>query len=85
MALQTPPDTAKTYRVVAAMNTHDAMTLVDPQTNETVHIVGYEETGLKRELAALSVGETTTPQLERAGVRANVWYARRPETTTLAA
>ncbi len=85
MPLQTSPNTGKTYRVVAEMNTHDAMTLVDPETNETVHIVGYEETELKRELAALGVGETTTLQLERAGVRANVWYARRPETATLAA
>ncbi len=67
------------------MTEHGGMTVVDPETNSTYQIVEYENESLERELAGCAVGERVRLDLDRAGVRANVWRAARPESTVLAA
>jgi hypothetical protein len=65
------------------MNNYEAMTVVDPTTNGTFHVVAYDDSGLRRELAALDAGESVDLALDRAGVRANVWQASRTENVAL--
>jgi len=64
------------------MNNHEAMTVIDPSTGRTFHVVEYDTGGLQRELAALDVGDSVDLTLDRAGVRANVWQACRAEPDT---
>lgn len=64
------------------MNEHEAMIVVDPTTQGTFHVVAYDDSGLRRELAALEAGEEVDLALDRAGVRANVWQARRVSSNT---
>jgi len=74
-----PQESTQSYKIVGEMNTHEAMTIVDPSTQRTFHIVAYDDSGLRRELAALDVGDSVDLALDRAGVRANVWQARRAD------
>ncbi|MFW6321544.1 MAG: hypothetical protein ACOC0Z_06795 [Halohasta sp.] len=67
------------------MTEHGGMTVVDPETNSTYQIVAYDDSDLQGELAAREVGESVALQLDRAGVRANVWRASRPEAIVRAA
>jgi len=62
------------------MNAHETMTVVDPSTQGTFHVVAYDDSGLRRELAALEAGDSVDLRLDRAGIRANVWQARRGDT-----
>jgi len=83
---QTPPDgDDQSYRIIADMNEHGGMTVVDASTNSTYQLVEYDDESLRRELASRDVGESVTLQLDRAGVRANVWRASRVEPVVLAA
>lgn len=66
------------------MNDHEAMTVVDPSTRGTFHVVAYGDRGLRRELAARAEGESVDLALDRAGVRANVWQARRADDASMA-
>ena len=70
------------YKIVDEMNAHEAMIVVDPATQGTYHVVAYDDSGLRRELAALEAGEEVDLALDRAGVRANVWQARRAASNT---
>lgn len=80
-----PKRSEKTYTIVSKMNEHGGMTVVDPSVNSTYQIVEYDTSSLRRELAARDVGESVTLELDRAGVRANVWRAARAESAVLAA
>lgn len=80
MLTQPPPLQTRSYRIIVAMNAHGALTVVDPSTQSTFHVVSYGDPELCRELAALDAGDTVELRLDRAGVRANVWQARRGET-----
>lgn len=80
-----PEDSDQSYTIVADMNEHGGMTVVDPSTNSTYQLVEYDNGSLRRELASRDVGETVTLDLARAGVRANVWRASRTEPAVLAA
>ena len=83
---QTPPDgDDQSYRIIADMNEHGGMTVVDASTNSTYQLVEYDDESLRRELASRDIGESVTLQLDRAGVRANVWRASRVEPVVLAA
>lgn len=83
---QDPPETStQSYTIVADMNEHGGMTVVEPSTNSTYQVVAYDNGSLRRELASRDVGDTVVLDLARAGVRANVWRASRPEHTLLAA
>lgn len=70
------------YTITGKMNEHDAMTVVDPSTQRTFHLVAYDDGGLRRELAALDVGDSVDLALDRAGVRANVWQACRADSVS---
>jgi len=83
---QTPPDgDDQSYRIIADMNEHGGMTVVDAATNSTYQLVEYDDESLRRELASRDVGDSVTLELDRAGVRANVWRASRVEPVVLAA
>jgi len=83
---QTPPDgDDQSYRIIADMNEHGGMTVVDAATNSTYQLVEYDDESLRRELASRGVGDSVTLKLDRAGVRANVWRASRVEPVVLAA
>lgn len=84
---QAPPENSsqsQSYTVVSDMNEHGGMTVVDPSTNSTYQIVEYDDGGLRRKLASRDIGETVTVDLNRAGVRANVWRASRPKSVVCA-
>ncbi|MFO7833370.1 MAG: hypothetical protein R6V31_04785 [Halohasta sp.] len=85
--MEQPPsdDSGQSYTVVADMNEHGGMTVVDATTNSTYQLVEYDNENLRRELAAREIGDSVTLQLDRAGVRANVWRASRVEPVVLAA
>jgi len=82
MAAANPQKSPKSYKIVDEMNAHEAMIVVDPATQGTYHVVAYDDSGLRRELAALDAGEEVDLALDRAGVRANVWQARRATPNT---
>jgi len=82
----TPPDgDQQSYTVIADMNEHGGMTVVDDSTNSTYQLVEYANESLRRELASRDVGDSVALELDRAGVRANVWRASRAEPVVLAA
>lgn len=85
--MEQPPsdDGSQSYTIVADMNEHGGMTVVDAATNSTYQLVEYDDESLRRELASRDVGDSVTLQLDRAGVRANVWRASRVEPVVLAA
>jgi len=70
----------RSYKIVDSMNAHETMTVVDPTTQGTFHVVAYDDGELRRELAALEAGDSVDLTLDRAGIRANVWQARRADT-----
>ena len=83
---QTPPvGDGQSYTIVDDMNGHGGMTVVDDSTNSTYQLVEYDSDSLRRELASRDVGDSVALELERAGVRANVWRASRSEPVVLAA
>lgn len=75
----------QSYTTVSKMNAYGGMTVVRPAANSTYQIVEYDDSSLRRELAARDVGESVALELDRAGVRANVWRATRAKPTVLAA
>jgi len=75
---------SRSYKIVDSMNAHETMTVVDPSTQGTFHVVAYDDSGLRRELAALEAGDSVDLTLDRAGIRANVWQARRADGSTSA-
>lgn len=83
MAAQSPREGTKSYRILDEMNAYETMTVIDPSTNSTFHLVAYDDRGLCRELAALDAGESVDLALSPAGVRANVWQASRTENVTV--
>ena len=80
-----PEDDAVSYTIVDDMNSHGGMTVVNISTNSTYQIVEYDDDNLRRELSSRDVGESVTLELDRAGVRANVWRASRAKPIVLAA
>jgi hypothetical protein len=80
-----PEDDAVSYTIVDDMNSHGGMTVVDLSTNSTYQIVEYDDDSLRRELSSREVGDSVTLELDRAGVRANVWRASRSKPVVLAA
>ena len=82
MAAAKPQKSPKSYKIVDEMNAYEAMIVVDPMTQGTYHVVAYGDSGLRRELAGLEAGEEVDLALDRAGVRANVWQARRATPTS---
>lgn len=62
----------KTYTIVNEVNDHGAATLRD-EDGSTYHITSYDDEVLREYLADHSVGEQVRMDIERAGVRANVW------------
>ncbi len=82
----TPPTTdGDAFEIVSPMNSHGGMTVVEPSTNTTYQIVDYDSDELRSALAARDVGDSVALELDRAGVRANVWRATSAEPTVLAA
>ncbi len=79
-----PTDDGETYTIVSAMTDHGGMTVVESSTNTTYQIVEYGSERLRSELASRAVGESVSLELDRAGVRANVWRATRAEPVALA-
>ena len=67
----------QSYKIINEMNAYETMTVVDPSTQGTFHVVAYGDRGLRRELAGLNTGDSVELTLDRAGVRANVWQAHR--------
>lgn len=65
------------YEVTKTMTSHGGMTVMDPATYSTYHLVGYDGDGLEEKLASRSVGDSVKLELETAGVRGNVWRASR--------
>lgn len=80
-----PEDDAVSYTIVDEMNSHGGMTVVDLSKNSTYQLVEYDDDSLRRELASRDVGDSVTLELDRAGVRANVWRASRADPVVLAA
>jgi len=85
MAQHPPADDGDSYTIVSAMTDHGGMTVVDLSTNTTYQIVEYATDDLRSELASRDVGDSVSLDLDRAGVRANVWRATRNEPVVLAA
>lgn len=85
MAQHPPADHGDSYTIVSAMTDHGGMTVVESSTNTTYQVVEYDSEELRSELAARDVGDSVTLELDRAGVRANVWRATRVEPVVLAA
>ncbi len=85
MAQHPPADDGDSYTIVSAMTDHGGMTVVESSTNTTYQVVEYDSEELRSELAARDVGDSVTLELDRAGVRANVWRATRVEPVVLAA
>jgi len=82
----TPPTAdGGAFEIVSPMNSHGGMTVVELSTNTTYQIVEYGSDELQSELAARDEGESVTLELDRAGVRANVWRATGAEPAVLAA
>ncbi|WP_411967073.1 hypothetical protein [Haloferax sp. YSSS75] len=63
---------AKTYTIVKEVNHHGAATLRDDD-GSTYHVTSYDDETLREFLATHRAGEQVRMDIERAGVRANVW------------
>ncbi|WP_410764403.1 hypothetical protein [Haloferax sp. DFSO60] len=66
------------------MNDHESMTVEVDETNETRHLVAYENDRIRETLAALPVGTRIPLEMVRLGARSNVWkvvalYGRPPQ------
>lgn len=85
MVPTSPTTDGDTLEIISPMNSHGGMTVVDPSTNTTYQIVAYDSDELRSELSDRTVGDSVALELDRAGVRANVWRATRAEPTVLAA
>jgi hypothetical protein len=63
--------------VVAEQNDHGALTLRDPETRETYHVVRYASPELRERAEHLKRGASVDLRLSRVGSRANAWRADR--------
>lgn len=62
----------ETYTIVKEVNHHGAATLRD-EDGSTYHVTSYDDETLREFLANHRAGEQVRMDIERAGVRANVW------------
>ncbi|KAB1198420.1 MULTISPECIES: hypothetical protein [Haloferax] len=65
-------NSVKSYTVVNSVNDHGAATVRD-EDGSTYHITSYDDDVLREHLADHRPGEQVRMDIERAGVRANVW------------
>jgi hypothetical protein len=77
-ARRTPPRSGTvtgrtTFVVVAEQNEHGALTIEDPETYATYHVVDYASPRLRDRAGRLERGTTVGLSLSRAGYRANAW------------
>ena len=61
--------------VAFEQNECGAMTIIDPDTNATYHLVEYSSPTLRNRASQLPRDATVEVRLSRAGFRANVWRA----------
>ena len=61
-----------TYTIVKEVNDHGAATLRD-ENGSTYHVTSYDDEMLREFLSNHRAGEQVRMDIERAGVRANVW------------
>ncbi len=85
MAQNPPTDSDTAFTIVSTMTDHGGMTVVESSTNRTYQIVEYDSESLRSELASRNVGDSVSLELDRAGVRANVWRVSHVEPAVLAA
>ncbi|WP_416840658.1 hypothetical protein [Haloferax sp. DFSO52] len=62
----------RTFTIVNEVNDHDAATVRD-ENGSTYHVTSYDDEALRDYLATHRAGEQVRMDIERAGVRANVW------------
>ncbi|KAB1193491.1 hypothetical protein GJR96_08560 [Haloferax sp. MBLA0076] len=65
-------NSADTYTIVNEVNDHGAATLRG-ENGSTYHVTSYDDEALRDYLASHRRGEQVRMDIERAGVRANVW------------
>ncbi|KTG28366.1 hypothetical protein AUR66_12020 [Haloferax profundi] len=63
---------AEIYTIVNEVNDHGAATLRG-ENGSTYHVTSYDDEALRDYLASQRRGEQVRMDIERAGVRANVW------------
>ncbi len=80
-------ESPQSFIVIDSMNSHGALTVQSVDTRATYHIVDYADADTRERLASLTEGAQVRMSVSRAGVRANVWAAKKvvtgsPEPTT---
>lgn len=65
------------FIVTDSMNSHGALTVEATDNHTTYHIVDYVDTETRERLASLTEGAQVRMAVSRAGVRANVWTAKK--------
>ena len=63
------------FIVTDPMNGHGAITVQGSEGHATYHIVDYADAKTRDRLSSLTEGSKVRMEVERAGVRANVWKA----------
>ena len=63
------------FIVTDSMNGHGAITLQASEGHATYHVVDYADAKTRERLSSLTEGAKVRMEVERAGVRANVWRA----------
>lgn len=63
------------FTVIDPMNGHDAITVQETEGHATYCVVDYADAKTRDRLASLTEGSKIRMEVERAGVRANVWKA----------
>ncbi|WP_410766753.1 hypothetical protein [Haloferax sp. DFSO60] len=73
MSHQTATAEPETYTVVSEVNDHGAATLRG-ENGSTYHVTSYENPALRTFLEECRTTDRVRLEMERAGVRANVWH-----------
>jgi hypothetical protein len=68
-------ESSSSFIVMDSMNGHGAITVQQTDGHATYHIVDYADAKTRERLASLTEGSKIRMEVERAGVRANVWKA----------
>ena len=83
-------DNTSSFIVTDSMNAHGALTVQETDGHATYCVVDYADAKTRERLASLTEGSTIRMEVERTGVRANVWkatklVARSPNTPSIRA
>ncbi|AUV82614.1 hypothetical protein C2R22_14005 [Salinigranum rubrum] len=70
-------ESPQSFIVIDSMNSHGALTVQSADTRATYHVVDYADTEARERLASLTEGAQVRMSVSRAGVRANVWTAKK--------